>query len=82
MEEKRNLYFQHSDGTYSILAENCTKFEAGLKMAAFINKHNFKSYYTRCWETPKGAMYFDFGSHVQYFIWANEDALDNYKKKD
>ena len=49
MEEKRNLYFQRSNGEYRLLGENVTEDEARVLRNTFLYEHNFKSYYVRMW---------------------------------
>lgn len=68
MSEKRNLYFIRSNGEYKLLAENVTNNQALMKINQFLDAHNFKSYYTRTWETTKGTE-FDVGSHTEFFLW-------------
>ena len=64
----RNLYFIDSRGNYRILMSNIEVHEAWLAIQVFLDKHNFKSYYTRTWETDEGTMY-DVGSHTEFFLW-------------
>lgn len=64
----RNLYFIDSRGNYRILMANIEQHEVWLAIQVFLDKHNFKSYYTRTWETEEGTMY-DVGSHTEFFLW-------------
>lgn len=64
----RNLYFIDSRGNYRILMSNIEEHEARLAIQVFLDKHHFKSYYTRTWETEEGTMY-DVGSHTEFFLW-------------
>lgn len=66
--ERKNLYFQRSNGEMVLLAENMTEKEAMVIMHEFLNKHNYKSYYTRIIEQPNGRMY-DVGSWSEFFYW-------------
>ena len=68
MLETRNLYFIDSRGKYRLLHENVKEKEVYLLIHLFLDEHNFKSYYTRQWETEKGTMY-DVGSHTEFFLW-------------
>lgn len=70
-EEKRNLYFQRSNGQHRLLATDVTEKEASKEMQKFMDDHNFKSYYTRSWEKD-GAKWYDVGSWSEFFIWTNE----------
>lgn len=69
--EKRNLYFQRSNGEYRLLGENVTEDEARVLRKAFLDEHNFKSYYTRVWEKD-GIKWYDVGSWSEFFLWAKE----------
>ena len=68
MLETRNLYFKDSRGNYQLLHENVKETEVGTLIQCFLDEHNFKSYYTRSWETENGIMY-DVGSHTEFFLW-------------
>lgn len=68
MLEKRNIYFIRSNGEYRLLGENVTCSQASMKINQFLDAHNFKSYYTRSWDTHEGTMY-DVGSHTEFFLW-------------
>jgi hypothetical protein len=68
MVEKRNLYFIDSRGEYRILMADIEEHEAALAIHVFLDRHRFKSYYTRTWETEEGLMY-DVGSHTEFFLW-------------
>jgi hypothetical protein len=35
---------------------------------AFLDDHNYKSYYTRMWVNDKGETYYDVGSHSEFFV--------------
>ena len=67
--EKKNLYFQRSNGEYILLKENCSETQASTEIHSFLDKHNFKSYYTRIWNTENGNRWYDVGSHTEFFIW-------------
>jgi hypothetical protein len=69
MEEMKNFYFQRSNGEYILLQNNCTEAQALMKMNEFLEEHNFKSYYTRCWKTPDGNTHYDCGSWSEFFVW-------------
>ena len=68
MLETRNLYFINSRGEYRLLHENVTKKEMFKLIHLFLEEHNFKSYYTRSWNTDEGTM-LDVGSHTEFFLW-------------
>jgi hypothetical protein len=69
--ETRNLYFIDSRGQYRLLESNIEQNKVSRVIQSFLNDHNFKSYYTRIWETEKGTMY-DVGSHTEFFLWGNK----------
>ena len=68
MTEKRNLYFIDCHGYYELMDKNVTERTARIQIQAFLDKHNFRSYYTRSWNTDEGTMY-DVGSHSEFFLW-------------
>jgi hypothetical protein len=68
MLETRNLYFINSRGEYRLLHENVTKKEMFKLIQIFLEEHNFKSYYTRSWNTDEGTK-LDVGSHTEFFLW-------------
>lgn len=70
---KKNLYFQRSNGEYILLLENCLEAEASKKINQFLDEHNFKSYYTRTWNTEDGNKHYDVGSWSEFFIWGFVD---------
>jgi hypothetical protein len=70
--EKRNLYFQRSNGEYILLLENVTEDEAWTEMRRFMKQHNFKSYYTRSWEI-EGRKWYDVGSWSEFFVWTKQN---------
>ena len=72
MVEKRNLYFQRSNGEYRLLATGVTEKEAHKEMQKFMKAHNYKSYYTRSWEID-GVKIYDVGSWTEFFKWTNKE---------
>lgn len=72
MSEKRNLYFQRSNGKHRILAIDVTEQEAYEEMQKFMDEHNFRSYYTRSWEED-GVKTYDVGSWTEFFKWTNKE---------
>ena len=68
MSETRNLYFIDSRGRYRLLHENVKEKELHILIELFLDEHNFKSYYTRYWDTEEGTMC-DVGSHSEFFLW-------------
>ena len=71
MEEKRNLYFERSNGELILLANNIDKTEVYKEINNFLDAHNYKSYYTREWE-DNGVRHYDVGSHTEFFLWTNK----------
>lgn len=76
MSEKRNLYFQRSNGEHRLLATDVTEKEALKEMKKFMDEHNFKSYYTRTWEID-GVKWYDVGSHTEFFLWGEKKYGNN-----
>lgn len=72
MSEKRNLYFQRSNGEHLLLATDVTEEEAYKEMQKFMDEHNFKSYYTRSWQVNDITTY-DVGSWTEYFKWTKKE---------
>lgn len=72
MSEKRNLYFQRSNGEHRLVATDITEEEAYKEMKKFMDEHGFKSYYTRIWEV-NGIKIYDVGSWTEYFKWTNKE---------
>ena len=70
--DKRNLYFQRSNGEHRLLATDVTEDEAWKEMRKFMDDHNFKSYYTRSWEKD-GVKTYDVGSWSEFFKWTNKE---------
>ena len=63
-----NLYFRDSYGHKRLLASNINSKEDVWKcIQAFLDKHDFKSYYTRMWYADDYTWY-DVGSHTEYFM--------------
>ena len=72
MDEKRNLYFQRSNGEHRLLVTEVTENEAFKEVQKFLDEHNFKSYYTRNWEED-GVKWYDVGSWSEFFKWTNKE---------
>lgn len=63
-----NLYFRDSHGNKRLLASNINSKESVWKyIQAFLDEHNFKSYYTRMWYADEYTWY-DVGSHTEHFM--------------
>ena len=65
---KRKLYFERSNRHLLPLGEVTDLSAAYALINEFIEKHNYKSYYTRMWTEESGVTYFDVGSHSEFFI--------------
>lgn len=77
-DEKRNLYLYYS-GASELVAENVTLDEAYHAMNTYLDKVNFKTYYTRAWDgsdETTSRMIMDFGSHFKFFHWADKPKGD------
>ena len=75
----KNVYFQRSNGDFVLLWESCTKEDVSLVIKAFLDEHNYKSYYTRSW-CKDGMVWYDVGSHTEFFVWANEEDVKGYSE--
>lgn len=91
------LYFKNSDGQYKLLSNKIkgdinkivtekVDDEIYRIIHAFIENHNYKSYYTRVWQTENNDVYFDVGSWTEFFVVSTEekeiieDLCDKYRK--
>lgn len=79
-EHLRNMYFQRSTGELVLLADSIEEADVGLVIKDFLQKHNYKSYYTRSWER-NGIKWYDVGSHSEFFLWAKEEAVERLTKE-
>lgn len=70
--DKKNLYFQRSNGQHRLLATDVTEQEAHAEMQKFMDDHNFKCYYSRSWEKD-GVKWYDVGSWSEFFKWTNKE---------
>ena len=91
-----NLYFQNSQGKLRLIAEPTSDKEVHVAIKQFLDKHNFKSYYTRIWFESKGtktslqplyvrennAFVYDVGSHTEFFeLEITDDDMDNLENE-
>lgn len=67
------LYFQHSDGSLSLVAE-CEKDEAGKYMMDDLHARNpsFKVYYVRSWGDDEEGYTYDVSSHTEFYKLSRE----------
>lgn len=67
------LYFQHSNGSFSLVAE-CKKDEVGKYMMDDLNARNptFKVYYVRSWGNEEEGYTYDVGSHTEFYKLSRE----------
>lgn len=73
------LYFENSKGKESVIAENLsTRKGVYAAINAFLDEHNFKSYYSR--EIFKeDEVWFDVGSHSEFFhLRGSKEELVNF----
>ena len=68
-----NLYFQHSDGRHSLVAENVDPKDALSLIYADVAKRNprYEIYYVRRWERD-GVTTYDVGSHTEFYVLKGE----------
>ena len=63
------LYFQNSMGKRKFISQVCFMKEISAIIADVLEEHKYKSYYTRIWyEKEKKELWFDVGSHSEFFI--------------
>ena len=67
------LYFQNSHGERRLIGEPKTHEESSRIYQKFCADRNFKIYYVRSWTTSKGEIYYDVGSHTEYFVEVDDD---------
>ena len=60
------LYFENSRGVWRPIADCANKIEVGIAIKRFLDEHNYKSYYTRTWDSD-GWRHYDVGSHTEFF---------------
>lgn len=65
------LYFRNSRGERRVIAEPETEQDAIKEIHKFCEERNFKIYYTRSWRDKEGFMWYDVGSHTEFFILDN-----------
>lgn len=79
------LYFQNSKGKERLLGKPNTIEECDTLIQNFLDEHNFKHIYTRCYEED-GRLKIDVGSWSEFFyiegLSFNEFIDYNYNKKD
>lgn len=76
----KDVYFERSNGEFVLLYESCQKTDVPLVIKAFLEKHNYKSYYTRTWE-KNGITWYDVGSWSEFFLWAREEDVERLKNE-
>ena len=71
--DKLKLYFEDCRGTRREIGSGDTEKEIMKQINAFLDAHNYKSYYTRTWidENDPHAKIYDVGSHAEFFICYN-----------
>ena len=61
------LYFENSQGKERLIAECETVKDVEKEIRKFLDDHNYKSYYSRIWETD-GRVKIDVGSWSEFFF--------------
>jgi hypothetical protein len=74
----KNLYFQRANGTYLRIKSDVKEDEVIREINEFLERHNFKSYYTRYW-TENGITTYDVGSWTEFFVYAPAELLNANK---
>lgn len=73
-----NLYFRDSQGDKRLIASNVkTVKDISKYIQAFLDEHNFKSYYTRIWYS-NGYTWYDVGSHTEFFL-VDKNLMERYE---
>lgn len=62
------LYFENRYGEWYPIAECANKIDVGIAIKQFLDEHNYKSYYTRTWDSD-GWRHYDVGSWSEFFHW-------------
>jgi hypothetical protein len=68
------LYWGNLEDGYKEIGECIDQKELNLLIMDYLNLLNFKSYYSRGWETEDGFTMCDYGSHVNFFKYKEERA--------
>lgn len=76
-----DFYFKRANGEEVLLGKNVTEQQAMILMNDFLEKHNYKSYYTRIW-MKDNTVWYDVGSWNEFFCLElsdvkNKDGDDN-----
>ena len=66
------LYFKNGYDEERVIGNPDSVDGAHLLITAFLNAHHYKSYYTRIWAEENRDMWFDVGSHSEFFILRKE----------
>ena len=63
------LYFQHSDGRYTLVADNVSDETVIENIHAHVESlnPNYRIHYIRSWDTPEGRKY-DVGSWSEFYL--------------
>jgi len=74
-----NFYFERSSNERVPLAQCDSLTDCWCVMQQFMDKHNYKHYYTRTWVNGNSEMVFDVGSWTEFFIWKIPDNVNMNK---
>ena len=66
------LYFENSQGKRTEIGRPSSMDEASQIISDFLKSHNYKSYYTRMWINDNDEVYYDVGSHFEFFVVVKE----------
>lgn len=69
--ETKNLYFQHSDGSLTLVRANCPHDDVYDEIYAYVKQLNpkFEIHYIRTWGNDIAGYTYDVGSHTEFFYW-------------
>lgn len=70
------LYFENSNGYRRKIGNPSSIDEASLIISDFLKNHNYKSYYTRMWTNDNDEVYYDVGSHSEFFVLVAERKIN------
>ena len=62
-----NILFENSSGQLRIIGTVENEETASKVINDFLNEHNYKSYYSNCWNTDDKTTVVDVGSHTEFF---------------
>lgn len=65
---KMKVYFENTNGVRREIGTVDTQEEAFKIIRKFLDEHRYKAPYWRSWSEESGEIWFDVGSHTEFFI--------------